>query len=126
MRQTLRCLMILAPLALTGCIAVAAGAGAAAGYSYVEGNAEGFVQAEPEQVAAAAQSAFLELGVEEKAFKHDEDDGSYVVAGKGPKEPVRVTVKPAGENASRLWVRVGRFGDEEFSRTVYERIRARL
>lgn len=112
-------------LGATGCVAVAAGAGVGAAVAYVNGNAEGLVEAKPERIVESAHSVFREMEVE--LVSSEQDDREWVVKGKTPKGgPVKVTIRQLGEEACKMWVRVGRFGDEDFSVTVFERIEARL
>lgn len=127
MRTMLAAGMLIGLLAagLSGCIAVAAGAAGAAGYAYVAGNSQGLVEAEPARIEQSALAVFREMDMELKDTKRSDKGDEIVLHAKGPKEPVKVTIRQEGE-ASRLWVRVGATGDEQYSRTVFERIVARL
>ena len=118
-------LALLVGVGASGCVAVAAGAAGAAGYAYIAGNSEGLVEAPAERVEQSAVAVFREMDVELKETKRDEKGGKTTLLGKGPKEPVKVTIQKEGE-ATRVFVRVGATGDEQYSKTVFERIVARL
>jgi hypothetical protein len=62
-------------LVFSGCVAVAAGAGAAAGIYYSDRGAESTVNASFEQVVAAAQRALPELGVRIRRTERDDENG---------------------------------------------------
>ena len=127
MRTMLAAVVLTLTLAagLSGCIAVAAGAAGAAGYAYIAGNSEGLVEADPSRVEDSALAVFREMEFELKETERNEKIGRTVLTAHGPEEPVKVTIQKEGD-ATRLFVRVGRTGDEQYSKTVFERIVARL
>jgi hypothetical protein len=65
-------------LLLSGCFAVAAGAGAAAGIYYSDRGAVSTVNASFEQVVSAVQRALPEMGVRVRKTERDDEDGQRV------------------------------------------------
>jgi len=39
---------------------------------------------------------------------------------------VKITIKKEGQNTSRIWIRVGVFGDQALSRQIYDNIKSQL
>lgn len=130
MMKRLASFLVLAVLGLSGagCAAVAVGAAAGAGVAYVNGNSEGLIQASPERILASAEAVFGEMEIKKQGeVDHDKEDREWKLEGKTPKgSPVKVTVRQIGDDVCKMWVRVGRLGDENYSTTVFDRIEARL
>jgi Protein of unknown function (DUF3568) len=101
------CLLLLPQ---SGCIALCAAAGAGAGVAYVRGSSEGTLEGSPEQVATAAEQAFLQLGLVVVSSTSGPANAE-VVARTQRDEKVDVTVTAESANLSRVEVRVGTFGD---------------
>lgn len=111
-----------------GCVAAAAGAAAGVGIAYVNGNAEAVVEARPERVVEAAQAVFREMQIEpEGEVAYSEQNHEWQLKGDTPANgPAKVTVRRLAPDVAKVWVRVGRFGDQQLSVTVLQRIRERL
>ena len=115
--------LAVAMLAMSGCLAVAAAGAGAAGYAYVDANTEEVVEAPPEQVVEATRQAFEAMDFRVTEIERDPEDHSWTVHGKtATGSPVKVTVEAQSPTTSKVWARVGTFGDEEYSRTVMARI----
>jgi hypothetical protein len=116
--------LILATAHLSGCVLVAVGAGAA-GVAYVNGEFEAVLDAGPPRVVDAAAAALEEMEVEIQPPERSALDGR-VVGRTALGKKVEITVKRQTETTSKLWIRIDTFGDEDLSRQIYERIRAKL
>ena len=129
MRLTSTLILIVLCVALlatqTGCLLVAAGAGAGAGVAYVRGDTEITLPARPEAVAAASEAAAKEMRLTVTSNNSSQFD-ARVVSRTASDTPVVVDVKSAGPDASRVSIRVGRFGDDAMQATMLEKIRKHL
>jgi len=113
---------------LTGCAAllVAAGVGAgAAGVAYVKGDLESELNANPDEVARAAEQAFEDLGIRKISSGSSTLDAE-VVGRTGLDDKVLVKVESQGEGRSKMRIRIGVFGDEMKSRRIHDAIIKRL
>ncbi len=108
----------------TGCI-VAAAAGAGAGVAYVRGDTETTVPGQPKAVAAASERAAREMNLTVTSANSSGLD-ARVVARTASDAPVVVAIKAQGPEASRVSIRVGRFGDDVMQNTLLAKIRANL
>jgi len=117
--------LFLAVLALLpGCVLVAAGVGVA-GVAYLNGDLEAMIDATPQQVVKAAESALKEMEVNVTAADASGIDGK-VVGRTALDKKVEVTVKRETDTQSKLWIRIDTFGDEALSRQILEKIRTKL
>jgi len=124
-RKPILTLLTLAALAsvASGCAVTAASTGL--GVAYAKGNIETFVAASPEEVKTAAEAAFEELGVELVAV--ESSPGQLRVVGWLPEgKKVKVKVQPRGTEASKVYVRVGVFGNQQLRHQVYGQLMAEL
>ncbi len=118
-------ILFLLLLSLSGCALLAVGAGGAAGVggaAYVLGDLETTLQHEPQEIAAATEKAFDNLGI-----KHIETKSSKLhsrVIGRTTNDKkVTVESKIKDSPSSAISIRVGLFGDEEISRRILEQIK---
>ena len=99
-------------------------AGAAVGAKFVTGNADGPVEASPEQTAAAARAVLRDSGftlTEDRV----EESGEIEIEGVNEDErTARLKIKPVS-NACQLSVRVGLLGDQDESQLYFNRIKKR-
>ncbi|MCL4209766.1 MAG: DUF3568 family protein [Phycisphaerales bacterium] len=110
---------------LGGCLAVAAAAGTGVGVAYVMGDLEVTFDAAPPAVAEAGKGALEELGVTVISSASTSVDGE-VVGRTAQDKKITIKIKALGENSSKSSIRVGTFGDEAVSMSVYEKMKARL
>jgi hypothetical protein len=130
MRLRLLCLSLLLTALMvnsTGCLLVAAGAGAAGTVAYMQGDLE---TSEPYDIAtvyAATKKAAedLKLYVVEGECGQDALSATVVVRDAADKR-ITVKLKSVTEKSTRISVRVGTFGDDAKSQMVYNRIRENL
>jgi ABC-type sugar transport system substrate-binding protein len=110
----------------SGCLAAAAGAAAGVGtYAYIQGDLDTTVQASFEDTWQAANQAASDLGLRVTERAKDEFAGR-LVASQVEGGDVKIQIDPAGEEATRIRIRVGTFGDERKSLAILDRIRANL
>jgi hypothetical protein len=108
----------------TGCI-IAAAAGAGAGVAYVRGDTETVLPGHPKDVTAASEAAAKQMSLTVTSSNASGLDGR-VAARTASDTPVVVTVKAEGPDASRVSIRVGRFGDDVMQNTLLAKIRENL
>ena len=117
------CIALLATQA--GCFLAVAAAGTGAGVAYVRGDTDAVVSALPQEVAAASAAAAKEMNLAVTSNNSSRLD-ARVVARTASDTPVVVSVKAEGPDASRVSIRVGRFGDDSMQATMLEKIRKNL
>jgi hypothetical protein len=113
-----------AATSLSGCLVAAAGAGAA-GTAYVMGSLDGTVPGTPEKVVEASESVFKDKEVHILSKDATGLDGT-IIAKTALDKRIEVTVKRQDEKTSTISIRVGTFGNQELSRELFEKIKARL
>jgi hypothetical protein len=108
----------------SGCILVAAGAGAGA-VAYARGELEGRVDGEFEEVVVAARAAVTEL--EFARVGETKEATKAVLISRTPLDKkVEITLANSGNELTSIKIRIGMFGDEQLSRDILDRIKARL
>jgi N-acetylglutamate synthase/N-acetylornithine aminotransferase len=117
------CIALLATQA--GCFLAVAAAGTGAGVAYVRGDTDAVVSALPQEVAAASEAAAKEMNLTVTSNNSSRLD-ARVVARTASDTPVVVSVKAEGPEASRVSIRVGRFGDDSMQATMLQKIRQNL
>ena len=120
---TVLCVTLLATQA--GCFLAVAAAGTGAGVAYVRGDTEVVLPARPQAVAAASAEAAKQMELTVTSNNATTLD-ARVVARTASDTPVVVDVKSHGPDASRVSVRVGRFGDDVMQAAMLEKIRQNL
>ncbi len=122
----LACGALLAPL--SGCVVAAIGAAGVAGagtIAYIRGELDAAV---PGDVAALSTAATKAL--EELRFAKISEDKSAVDAAirarTGQDRKIDIRLNRTADNLTRVRIRVGTFGDEELSRLLLDKIKAKL
>jgi len=107
--------------ALTGCLAVAAGAGAGV-VAYVRGDLETTVTNDYNAVVDATRGAIKNL---EFAPVSDHKDAfrAELISRTALDKKVEISLTNAGKNLTHIKIRVGVFGDEQMSISILEKIR---
>ena len=112
----------------TGCVALAlAGvAGAASlGAAFYMGEYEGYLAANPPQITDAAGDVLRNMNVnivfEGSSWDHGKLEGTLA-----SKDEIVIKVKKKSEQMSQISVRIGVFGNERLSASIYNQIKARL
>jgi len=108
----------------TGCVVVAAGAGAGA-VAYVRGDLDTTVNADYEKVVAAAREA---VGKLEFAKVSDNKDAlkAVLVSRTAQDKKVEITLQNTGKKITNVKIRVGVFGDEQLSIAILDKIKSNL
>lgn len=113
-------------IAAAGCFGVVAGAAAGAGaVAYIRGELEATEEAPMDKVVAAAKGAVDDLQL--RLISSDAD----AVSGKITAETARgtdigIALERESDNVTKIRIRVGVFGDENLSRLIHEKMKARL
>ena len=113
-------------LAASGCLAAAAGAAVGAGtYAYVRGDLEATLASPLDEVWGATLEAVRDLGFAVREQAQDQLS-ARLVAAQVRGGDVSIRLERVGENATKVNIRVGTFGDEATSRLVLREIGERL
>ena len=104
-----------------GCWVVVAGAGAAGAVAYAKGDLQAVESHDVDAVYAATKKAIADIGLVVVA-----DSKTEVVARDSSDRKITIRLTPAAENATRLSIRVGVFGDETMSNFIYGKIHDNL
>lgn len=125
MRLVLTVLALTSCLFQSGCLIAAAAAGTGATVAYVRGDLSETVVADPQRVALATEQAAknMELVV---VSKQSSKVDAKVVTRTARDVRMVVVAKSEGEQTSRVFVRVGTFGDDSLQRRMMDQIRANL
>ena len=110
--------------AFSGCVLAAAGAGAGA-VAYVRGDLEANLDSDYQKVVDAAHSAVSDL---EFARVSENKDAlkAVLVSRTAMDKKVEISITKSANKLTNIKIRIGIFGDEEMSRTILDRIKARL
>jgi hypothetical protein len=109
---------------LSGCILAAAGAGAGA-IAYVRGDLDANLDSTYDKAVEASRKAladleFIRISENKDALK------AVLVSRTAMDKKVEITISNSANRLTNIKIRVGIFGDEQVSRTILEKIRARL
>jgi hypothetical protein len=110
-------------LALTGCIALIAGAAAGTGVAYLGGELKSNEPVGIDKAWSATEKAVAAM--EFKPVKRSKDALAAQYEGIGAADKrVTIKLKNAGDKVTEVRIRIGTFGDEPFSRTILSKIQA--
>lgn len=125
-RILLASLAIVVGAALSGCIAVAAGAaGAGAAIAYKLGKLETTLSADYPQVVKATQKSITKLEFTPMGERKDGVNAEFVARSALDKK-VTINLTKMGDGLTKVEIRVDLIGDEALSRAVLEKIKANL
>jgi hypothetical protein len=110
---------------ISGCPLLLAGGAGAGGMAYYKGELKAELNGTPSQVIQATERAFEDLIWIRVAANASATDGQAEAKTATGKE-VHVTVKQKTANVSEIGIRVGVMGDETLSRTLLDKIKAKL
>jgi len=108
-----------------GCWYAVAGAGAYAGYRFVDGEYKGVIRADLPSAIKATRAAFDDLGIREEGMFESEGVATISGVSSGSRE-VQVKLEAVSDDATNVRVRVDTFGDKSFSQLVVDKINAEL
>ena len=111
-------------ITLSGCLMVAAGAGASA-VAYVRGDLETNLNYDYNKVVDSARNAVKDL---EFARVSENKDAlkAVLVARTAMDKKVEITITNSGKKLTNIKIRVGLFGDEALSMSILDKIKAGL
>jgi len=111
----------------SGCIVLAAGAGAAGTVAYVKGDFDAEVQHSIDETYAAAHKATEELKLHIITGDGGKDAlSATIVARDAADKRVTIKLKTVTDDVTKLSIRVGTFGDKTKQRLIYDKIRDNL
>jgi hypothetical protein len=136
MKTSIHTILLVAGLSsLSGCAMIAstaaiagwtAGFGAAgAGVAYELGDLEATLDATPNDVVVATREVFAEMNFHHLLVQRTSEDGEVTAETLDTDRKVKLRFARE-QNLTRVWIRVGIFGDEALSREIFDRIRAKL
>jgi len=112
-----------ATVALTGCVAIVAGAAGAGTVAYIRGELDAPLNASYPQAVTAVDRAIQQL---EFARISDRQDALTAIFVARTAEDKKITIKvtKVADQTSKVAIRVGWLGDESLSLTILSRIKA--
>lgn len=123
-KVALAVLLVLAAAVVQGCVVAAVGAGAGT-VAYLRGDLEAVESQDLDAVYTATKKAIDQLGY--KVTKDAKDAlEAEIVARDAADDKITIVLKKTAEDATKLSIRVGTFGDETKSQLIYGKIRDNL
>jgi hypothetical protein len=108
-----------------GCLAVAAGAGAGATVAYMRGDLDTTLNAGYERSVRAVNAAVTQLQFA-KVNENKDALQATVIARTGADKKIELRVDKLADDATKLKIRVGTFGDDALTQAILEKIKANL
>ncbi|MBS0663950.1 MAG: DUF3568 family protein [Verrucomicrobia bacterium] len=108
----------------SGCIAVAAGAGAGA-VAYIRGDLNATLDSSFDHTFKASQRAVQQLEFAKVSEAKDALLGKITVRNAADKK-IEIKIERAGDNLTKVSIRVGTFGDETLSMAILDKIKSNL
>ncbi len=108
----------------SGCVVVAAGAGAGA-VAYVRGDLDTTLDAGLHRTVQASRSAIQQLAFAQVSEKSDALNG-VIIARTAEDKKIEIKLERTGDNLTKIKIRVGVFGDEALSMALLDKIKANL
>ena len=108
----------------SGCVVVAAGAGAGA-VAYVRGDLATTLAAGLHRTVQASRSAIQQLAFAQVSEKSDALNG-VIIARTAEDKKIEIKLERTGDNLTKIKIRVGVFGDEALSMALLDKIKANL
>jgi len=108
-----------------GCMVAAVGVGAAGTVAYVKGDLESVEAASLDDVYSAAEKAVDELGLFVISKKKDALSATIITRDTADKK-IKIYLASDSKETTKIFIRVGIFGDEAKSRLVYDKIKEYL
>lgn len=116
----------LAALTVTsGCLAVAAGAGAGTAVAYVRGDLDTTLNANFDRSDWAVNEAIKQLQFAKVSEKRDALQ-AIIIARNAADKKIELRLDKLADDATKLKIRVGTFGDDTMTQAVLERVKANL
>jgi hypothetical protein len=109
----------------SGCLAVAAGAGAGTAVAYVRGDLDTTLNANFDRSDWAVNEAIKQLQFAKVSEKRDALQ-AIVIARNASDKKIELRLDKLADDATKLKIRVGTFGDDTLTQAVLERVKANL
>ena len=109
----------------TGCVALAAGAGAGAAVAYVRGDLDTTLDASFAKSVRAANETIAELKYA-KVSDHQDALQATIVARTAADQKIELYLEQVTDDATKLKIRVGTFGEEALQNEILSRIKSHL
>ena len=109
----------------SGCLAVAAGAGAGATVAYVRGDLDATLSAGLDKSARAVNKAVEQLQFAKVSESKDALQ-VIVIARNAADKKIELHLDKLGDEATKLKIRVGTFGDDALQVAILEKVKANL
>ena len=117
---------LLATLAATsGCVAVAAGAGAGATVAYVRGDLDTTLGADLDRSVRAVNKAIEQLQFA-KVSENKDALQANIIARNAADKKIELHLEKLANDATKLKIRVGTFGDDSLQTAILEKVKANL
>lgn len=118
--------LALATLAGTsGCLAVAAGAGAGATVAYVRGDLDATLSANLDRSTRAVNKAIEQLQFAKVSESKDALQ-AIIIARNASDKKIELHLNKLADDATKLKIRVGTFGDDYLQTAILEKVKANL
>jgi hypothetical protein len=108
-----------------GCVAVIAGTGAGAAVAFSLGRLDAVVPADLGRTHKASVDAISQLQFARVSEKSDAL-GAVLIARTSGDKRIRIELSKETDQVTRIWIRVGVFGDEAVSLAILDRIKSNL
>ena len=112
-------------IGVSGCLLVAVGAGAAGTVAYVKGDLETTLDAGMDRSYGATLKTLDQLQIV-PTQKLKDSLSAEIIARRSDDTKITVTLTRVDDNITKMAIRVGVFGDQAQSTTIYERIKQNL
>ena len=109
----------------SGCFAVAAGAGAGAAVAYMRGDLDTTLNAGFEKSVQAANSAIIQLQFA-KVSENKDALQAIIIARNAADKKIELRLDKLADDATKLKIRVGTFGDDALTQSVLEKVKSNL
>jgi hypothetical protein len=109
----------------SGCLAVAAGAGAGATVAYVRGDLDTTLSANLDRSTAAVNKAIEQLQFA-KVSENKDALQAVIIARNASDKKIELHLNKLAEDATKLKIRVGTFGDDALQVAILEKVRNNL
>ena len=125
--RTAAVLFVLTPTIIfsSGCLAVAAGGAAAGTVAYVRGALEVTVDSPIDHVGTAASQTMDDMKFAVVSNNVDATSGK-LIARTAQDKKVQITFEKLTENATKVSIRVGTFGDKLLSQQIYDNLNTKI
>jgi hypothetical protein len=111
--------------ATSGCVAMAAGAGAGAAVAYMRGDLDTTLNAGYEKSVRAVNDAVKQLQFA-KVSENKDALQATIIARNAADKKIELRSDKLADDATKLKIRVGTFGDDALTQSIREKIKANL